>query len=96
MAEVVVIGFGVVFRGDEVLLVSLEGMIKLWEETRISRNQYHIMVTLKGRSNGETGGEWHMMPLVGVKGSGIYIRKWVGRWLKVLVEEKRRTEGWVV
>ena len=45
------------------------------------------MVTLKGRFKGDTGEKWYMMPLVDVKGPVIYIRKWFGRWLAVMVEE---------
>ena len=42
-------------RVDEVLLESLEGMLKFWEEIRLRINQSHIMVTLKGRFKGDTG-----------------------------------------
>ena len=55
MVEAVVIGFGGVLRIEEVLLASLEGMLKLWEEKKLSRNQYHVVVTLEGRLKGETG-----------------------------------------
>ena len=53
------------------------------------------MITLKGIFKVETEEKWHMLPLVDVIGPGIEIRKWVGRWLKLLVEEEGRTEGWV-
>ena len=56
-------------------------MLDFWEESRLRRNQYHVMVTLKGRFKGETGGGLHMLPLVDVTCSGIEIRKWVGTWL---------------
>ena len=36
-----------------------------------------------------------MLPLVEVTGLGIEIRKWVGRWLEIMVEEEEKTEGWV-
>ena len=55
LVEAVVIGFGGVLRIEEVLLASLEGMLKLWEEKKLSRNQYHVVVTLEGRLKGETG-----------------------------------------
>ena len=80
---------------EEMFLASLEGMLKLWEETRLSINQSHVMVTLKGRFTGDTGRTWHMLPLVDVTGSGMKIRKWVGRWLEIMVEEEGITEGWV-
>ena len=68
MAAEVVIGFGRGLRGDEVFLASLEGMLKLLEDTRLRRNQFHVMVTLKGRFKGEMGEKWHMLPLVDVTG----------------------------
>ena len=74
-------------------LASLEGMLKLWEEPRLRKNQSHVMVTMKGRPKGETGENCHMMPLVVVIGLGIEIRKWVGRWMEILVEKKGRTKG---
>ena len=36
-----------------------------------------------------------MLPLVEVTGLGIEIRKWVGRWLEIMVEEEEKTEGWL-
>ena len=91
----VMIGFRGGLRGEEFLLASLEGMLKFWEETRIMRNQYHIMVTLRGRFKGETGGKWHMLPLVDVTGLGIEISRLVGRWLEIMVEEEARMEDWM-
>ena len=85
LAAAVVISLGGGLRGEEFFLASLEGMLNFWEETRLSRNQSRVMVTLKGRFEGETGVKWHMIPLVDVKCSGIEIRKWVGRWLVVMV-----------
>ena len=68
-------------------------MLKLWEETRKRNELLHNTVTLKGRFKGGTGEKWHMLPLVDTKKSGIEVRKWVGRWLEVLVEEDTRLEG---
>ena len=36
-----------------------------------------------------------MLPLVDTTESGIEVRKWVGRWLELLVEEDGWLEGWV-
>ena len=52
MEAVVVIGFRVVLREEEVFLTLMEGILKFWEETRLRRNKYQVMVTLKGRFNG--------------------------------------------
>ena len=50
-----VILFGVSLRGAYIFLTSLEGMIRFWEETRLSIDQYHVMVTLKVRFKVENG-----------------------------------------
>ena len=55
----------------------------------------HIMVTLNRWFKGDTREKWHMLPLVDITESGIEVRKWVGRWLEVLVEQHGRFEGWV-
>ena len=57
LEEVLVIEFGGGLRGEEVSLASLEVLLKFWEETRIRRNQTHIMVTLKGILKVEMGGK---------------------------------------
>ena len=36
-----------------------------------------------------------MLPLVDVTGSGIENRKWVGRWLEILVGGEGIIEGWM-
>ena len=54
------------------------------------------MVTMKGRFKVETGEKWHMLTFVDVAGLRIDISKWVGRWLKIMVEEEGRTEGWAL
>ena len=51
------------------------------------------MITLKGIFKVETEEKWHMLPLVDVTGPGIEIRKWVGRWMEIMVEEEWRIEG---
>ena len=51
-------------RGEEVLLTSLKGMLKFWEGIRLKKVQPHVMVSLYMRFKGETGENWHMVPLV--------------------------------
>ena len=75
---------------EEVFLTLLKGMIKFWEEKIKKKYCLHSMVTLKGRLKGKTGEKWHMLPLVDITESGIEVRKWVGRWLEVLVEQDGR------
>ena len=67
-------------------------MLKLWEETRKKKECSHIVVILKGQFKGETEERWHMFTLVDITESGTVVRKWVGKWLKVLVEQYGRSE----
>ena len=73
----------------------LTEMLQFWEETRKKKDLSHIMVTLKGRFKGETGEKLHMFPLVEITELVIEVRKWVGRWLEVLVKQDGRLEGLV-
>ena len=71
---------------EEAFLKSLEGVIKFWLETRLKKEQSHVMVTFRGRFNGETGLGWNILPLVYITDLLIKVRRCVGRWLEVLVE----------
>ena len=65
-------------------------MPKFWEGIRLRKGQPHTMATLKGRFKGESGGKWHMVPLMDEKNLGIKVRIWVGRWLEVIVGEEEQ------
>ena len=73
MAAVVVIGFCRGLRRENVLLTSMKVILKLWEEERLKKEKSHVMVTFKGRFNGETGDKWHMLLLVDITYSGIEV-----------------------
>ena len=75
----VLIGLCVGLRGEELFLMSLKGMLKLREETKKKKYLSRIMVTLKGRFEGDTGEKWHMLPLVDTTESVIEVSKWLGR-----------------
>ena len=49
-------------------------MLNCWEETRLIRIQSRVMVIIKVIFKVETGGKWHMIPLVDITDSGIEIR----------------------
>ena len=70
-------------------------MLKIWDETRWRKEHYHIIMTLKLRFKGETGDNWHMLPLVDIKELGIEVRRWVGIWIEVSMEGYRLLEGWL-
>ena len=48
------------------------------------------MMTLKGWFKGENGEKLHMLPLLYTMELGIYVRKWVGRLLELLVKDDGR------
>ena len=87
------IGFYIILRGEEVFITSLRLMLKFWEETRLRKEQYHIMVTLKIMFKGETAEKWNILPLVDITYSGIEVIRWVVIWLEVLVDKESRLEG---
>ena len=57
-------------------LVSLEGLVRFWQETKEEDDPY-IMVTLRGRFKKETGVQWHCLPIPERTTSGIPHQKWV-------------------
>lgn len=58
MISFMLMGFCAALRGKEVPLVPLEGLLHLWEETRLAVDP-HIMLTLRGRFKGEQGLHWY-------------------------------------
>ena len=55
----------------------------------------HVVANLKGMCKLETGYKCHMLPLVYTTDSVIKIKKWLGRWLELLVYEGGIICGWV-
>lgn len=80
LACFVLIAFGVGLRGEEVPLVSLEGLLYFWEETG-EEPQPYTMINLFGRFKAETGYRWHCLPLRENGRSGIPFRAWIGTLL---------------
>jgi hypothetical protein len=72
------LGFGTGLRGEEVPLVSLEGLLTFWMETREEEDKY-MAITLKGRFKGEVDKHWHIVPLCNETRSGIPFRLWMER-----------------
>ena len=54
--------FGVGLRGEEVLLLSMEGLMTFWEESRSKQDRF-IMLNLKGRFKGKVNKRWHLVPV---------------------------------
>lgn len=90
LACYILIGFGVGLRGEEVPLVSTEGLVHFWEETGAESTPY-TMVTLYGRFKAETGYRWHCLPLCEGGRSGIPFRAWIGALLHRRSKQGRLT-----
>ncbi len=90
------IAFGAGLRGEEVPLVSLEGLLNFWEETReAEEDDRYIMVTLSGRFKGEIDSRWHMVPISDKTQSRIPFRLWMERIMFRRVNCQHRTKGWL-
>ena len=73
-------------RGDMVLQNIAGRRSFTHTETRLKKEQSHLIVTLKG----ETRENWHMLTSVNITDSRIKVRGWVERWLEVFVYEDRK------
>lgn len=82
----VCVAFGGSFRGHEVFLVDLHGLLKYLQKPPLSSAKPHVIIPLLGRFKGEDGERYHLTPLVSTTNSGIEIGKWVQR----LAETKRQ------
>ena len=77
-------------------LVSLEGLLNFWEETReAEEDNRYIMVTLSGRFKGEVDSRWHMVPISDKTQSRIPFRLWMERIMFRRVNCQHRTKGWL-
>ena len=76
------------FRGHEVFLMDLHGLLHYEEEYRRCDQTEFCMIPLLGRYKGETNSRYHLTPLARVTTSGINLGLWVQR-----VCTTRRLEG---
>ena len=65
------------FRGHEVFLTDLAGLIKYKKETDQSGRDDYIILPLLGRFKGETGERYHLTPLAANTKSGIQTGLWI-------------------
>lgn len=77
-----VIAFSCALRGEEVPLADLYGIQKHWE-AGVNHSPPHITIALLGRFKGETGENYHLLPIVPITRSGIDNKRWIGRLLEV-------------
>ena len=86
--------FGSGLRGEEVPLVSLEGLLTFWKETREEEDKY-MMITLKGRFKGEVDERWHIVPICDETRSGIPFQLWMERIMYRRMALQGKTTGWL-
>ena len=88
------VAMGAGLRGEEVPLLSMEGLLAFWEESQSAADRF-VMLTLKGRFKGEVDERWHLVPLSDNSRSGLPFRQWIGRALNRRVHRQGRTKGWL-
>ncbi len=90
------IAFGVGLWGKEVPLVSLEGLLHFWQETRKgAANERSMMMTLSRQFKGEVDSRWHLVPIGDKTHSNIPFRLWMERIMHQRVNCQRCTKGWL-
>jgi len=88
------IAFGAGLRGEEVPLVSLEGLLTFWMLTR-AEPERNMMIPLKGRFKGEVDSRWHVVPISDQCRSNIPFRLWMERIVYRRVTLEGREKGWL-
>jgi hypothetical protein len=63
MTMFLVAGFGLGLRGEEVLKMDIASSMTYYEAGR-DHSSPHVMIPLLGRFKGETGEQWHLLPVV--------------------------------
>jgi hypothetical protein len=69
-------------RGEEVPLSDLYGIASHWKVAQ-GHPTKHVVVALLGRFKGETGENYHLMPIVDVTTHCLEPGKWIGRLLEI-------------
>jgi hypothetical protein len=78
------------FRGPEMFLVDLFGLLKYGKtDLRTSGGKDYVIVPLLGRFKYELGEQYHLTPLIAVTSSGLNIRLWLKRFLEACGREGR-------
>jgi hypothetical protein len=85
------IGYCGGLRGEEIILTSLDGMNKNME-AGLKHSTPHVPLALRGRFKGETGEQWHFLPLALKTNSGIFVHYWISKLL-ALRRQQGRTSG---
>jgi hypothetical protein len=86
--------FGAGLQGEEVPLLSMEGLLTFWTVSREAEDR-HIMLALKGHFKGEVDERWHLVSVSDFTRSGLPFRLWMEKALHHQVHLQNRTTGWL-
>jgi hypothetical protein len=78
------------FRGPEVFLVDLHGLMKYMKEEPNHGDKEYVIIPLLGRFKNELGEQYHLTPLIGETKSGLKLRLWVKRLIEVRTAENQK------
>jgi hypothetical protein len=84
-----VVAFGLGLCGEEVVEMNIAGLLKYFEAGRDHLSP-HVMIPLLGRFKGETGEQWHLLPIVWKTRSRIEAGTWASGLVELLLERNRR------
>jgi hypothetical protein len=77
-----IIAYCCALHGEEVPLADLYGIAAHWKEAQAHPTK-HVVIALLGRFKGETGENYHLLPIVDVTTHGLEPGKWIGCLLKI-------------
>jgi hypothetical protein len=89
-AAILVIGFLLGLRGEEIVKTDISGLLKYIEVGAQNPDHKHVIVPLIGRLKGETGERYHMLPMARVTQSGIMAGRWMDRLCVSLLRRNMR------
>jgi hypothetical protein len=70
------VAFALALRGEEMSLIELRGIRRHWEQS-INHSTPHVVISLLGRFNNETGECYHLMPLLASTPRGLRPALWL-------------------
>ena len=85
---------GAGLRGEDMPLISLDGLLTFWDESRLDTDS-HIMLILQGRFKGEVDERWHLVPISNATRLGLPVRKWMEQVLHRRINLQGQETGWL-
>ncbi len=91
----VLAALGAGLRGEEVLLISLDGLLTFWDKSRLDADS-HVMLTLQGPFKGEVDEWWHLVPISDATRLGFPFRKWMEWVMHCRINLQGQETGWLI